>query len=930
MSSSSYACFLLLLLKRTSLTYASDHNDVAIRAIHMVYQKRAEGAAGNCTPGALDTVELLYDEKRWINKARTAVFLANLVTSVLSVMDAENSSENQRARFDPVYGPMDDRWLYDIVRNTVETDRDVIGSGICFARYKYKNYQNFCPYASESQDTSLGDPEHVTVKDLSIPNYFYTDEKTEAEWWHGPRKKLKGRLEWGLSHFEFLGQHKVLSTVMQDFPVVTVDDGYWTKPYYDCGGAYRWMITYLAPFLSRVSHGLDIYHYIGVTSIDIDLSHIDINQCDTEPHANSTKEGHKDVLTDQFRGSHRCNSDTTFCRFIPGYGFRRGSYTCMCKPGWYFNPSLKLNDISIEYEGSWGFNGTFLEKEYDKTPGSGTRFHQTSNVFNCLECAPGCEECVDDRPCVFSPQYGLRGGVLTIPTIIIITICIMGAFVIRYRDKHIVKSAGTLCLMVTLFGLFISCGSLYVAIGKPSDISCLFQRWLFHIGMILFTGPLLLIAYQMATPRQNRTAKVPLVNITEKQLLMRLAVVVMLVIVYLAIWTGNDPVVLEETRYGSLKVFVCCNNGFLAVPMYALQSFVLVLGCYFGFKIRMIPAPFHENKRLFVTICNIMIMLFLFVLLDHVLSLLGTNPDHIFLVDCVILSANHSVVLGLVYGTKVYAVVRGKADEAYSRSRGSIVSSTFKSPSAVTGYFEKPTDNANAMDGAEMRSPQEENCQVDLPARIKKDETEDATLPADNVTAELLEQESEGKSCYSEPPSASQTGDSYDHNNEISSFRNTEVSAHGGAGRVRVTLVENDAAHDITWSSMSQLEQRKCSALRRRSSIKVHSMLRSFSQGDLSGDISRRASSFFESGVSVTSDSCPSLRRPSLVTSYNEMVDCSVIKPTVCQYLLLGNLEKREVQGNLDEAALVEDNDENEINTETGYKEERQHTSNVV
>jgi G protein-coupled receptor 158 len=30
--------------------------------------------------------------------------------------------------------------------------------------------------------------------------------------------------------------------------MVGYEDGFWSKPYYDCGGANIWMITYTVPF----------------------------------------------------------------------------------------------------------------------------------------------------------------------------------------------------------------------------------------------------------------------------------------------------------------------------------------------------------------------------------------------------------------------------------------------------------------------------------------------------------------------------------------------------------------------------------------------------------------------------------------------------------------------------------------------------------
>lgn len=45
------------------------------------------------------------------------------------------------------------------------------------------------------------------------------------------------------------------------------------------------------------------------------------------------------------------------CEPISGLGFRRGSYKCVCKTGWYF-PNTTIDNRF--------FNGTDLEEEYSK------------------------------------------------------------------------------------------------------------------------------------------------------------------------------------------------------------------------------------------------------------------------------------------------------------------------------------------------------------------------------------------------------------------------------------------------------------------------------------------------------------------------------------------------------------------------------------
>ena len=59
------------------------------------------------------------------------------------------------------------------------------------------------------------------------------------------------------------------------------------------------------------------------------------------------------------------------CEPVSGLGFRRGSYRCLCKIGYYF-PN--------EVEGGGGkyFNGTVLEEEYAKKLEVGRKSHTYS------------------------------------------------------------------------------------------------------------------------------------------------------------------------------------------------------------------------------------------------------------------------------------------------------------------------------------------------------------------------------------------------------------------------------------------------------------------------------------------------------------------------------------------------------------------------
>ena len=87
----------------------------------------------------------------------------------------------------------------------------------------------------------------------------------------------------------------------------------------------------------------------------------------------------------------------TQCHAIPNRGFKRGSYICTCRRGFYFPDSQE----SVK-----AFNGTHIELEHDRQLRGEPNSYEED--FECVRCSIGCDECVDDRPCVYSSNIVIR------------------------------------------------------------------------------------------------------------------------------------------------------------------------------------------------------------------------------------------------------------------------------------------------------------------------------------------------------------------------------------------------------------------------------------------------------------------------------------------------------------------------------------------
>ena len=60
-----------------------------------------------------------------------------------------------------------------------------------------------------------------------------------------------------------------------------------------------------------------------------------------------------------------------------------------------------------------------------------------SPEFNCLPCADGCENCIDDKPCIVTLNWVLRTILLILQCIIMCCLPIVVLFTYKYQDVKV-------------------------------------------------------------------------------------------------------------------------------------------------------------------------------------------------------------------------------------------------------------------------------------------------------------------------------------------------------------------------------------------------------------------------------------------------------------------------------------------------------------
>ncbi|XP_052061288.1 probable G-protein coupled receptor 158 [Mytilus californianus] len=598
-----------------------DHSDVVTKFLELVEQY--EQNKYNCTTGTNftlgDGVIKQYGKKRFKAQALVAVNRANFLTRIWKDADQNIlSSEN---------------FFFSAVRSMLEGDPELFAAGNCYDKQEFKNYRLFCPYSHRTEDGRLN------VKDLSV-EYDYLGN--DSEWFYSARVKAS-KLEnfnytigyiqprYNQSHHD----ERIIDRVIS----VTYEHGHWSKPYFDCGGGNIWMMTYTVPFFGYKNGS---FKFKGTSGIDIDLQKVDIDQCPNIP-GNTER--------NVFAGSAKCKQGTTKCVPIEGLGFRRGSYKCVCKDGYYF-PDIFANP---RY-----YNGSEIEAEFAKKErGELTRY----DTFVCEPCAVGCDTCEDGSPCILSLDWLTRSLLLGISCIVMCCIPLLIWFSVQYRDVKVMKAASPVLLRLIVLGAFFLYCPLITGYFEASVLTCILRCWFREIGFSISYGALLLKTWRISVVFRVRSAQ--RVKISDTDLIKRLLLIIFVFAAFLTARTiAGPPQVVEGKHYNELKAFQCSADWWDHSAAIAELLF-LIWGIRLCIVVRKAPSEFNESRFISWAIYNeTLLSLFLNVSMIFLQHPFPSNPDLVYLVIFIHTQLTTTVTLAFLFGSKAYHIYRrGKNDE---------------------------------------------------------------------------------------------------------------------------------------------------------------------------------------------------------------------------------------------------------------------------
>ncbi|XP_011504708.1 PREDICTED: probable G-protein coupled receptor CG31760 [Ceratosolen solmsi marchali] len=594
--------------------------DIVTRFLRIIENQQLLGE--NCTAGTdLNLGEGVvdqYGQERFRLEANLAVNRANMLTRLW--------------KYAPEVVTASEYLLHASVLSMVEFDEDIFAAGNCYDKLQYRERWLYCPFAHRLQDE-----EGVLVKDLAV-EYKYLSNS--SEWFYIARKNAERRIasyaELSRGYHSYTHNESSHTERMED-EILTVryEDGRWSKPYYDCGGGNIWMLTYTVPFFGYVNN---TYYFKGTSGIDIDLRRVDIDQCPLRPGS---------TQLNIFAASDKCKKRTTECAAISGLGFRRGSYRCICKRGFYY-PDIKS---SKRY-----YNGTVVEEEYEKLMLGEESQYAITGIFECLPCAEGCESCEDGSPCVVSLNWLMRTAILILECCVIACLPAVVLFTWKYGNVKVVRAASPVLLRVIVLGAFFIYCTTIVMYPRPNVLTCTVRVWLREIGFSLTYGALMLKTWRISVIFRVRSAKA--VKITDMNLLKRLGIIVTIFSVFLGIRTlVAPPVVIVARTADDLKAYLC-RTDWWDHSFTTLEVMFLVWGIRLCIVVRKAPSEFNESRFISMAIYNeFLLSVFLNVSMLFLQS--PANPDLLYIIFFCHTQLTVTLLLGLIFGSKVYVVFRG-------------------------------------------------------------------------------------------------------------------------------------------------------------------------------------------------------------------------------------------------------------------------------
>ncbi|XP_058450108.1 probable G-protein coupled receptor CG31760 isoform X3 [Malaya genurostris] len=505
--------------------------------------------------------------------------------------------------------------------------------------------------------------------------------------------------------------------------------GWWTYPYYSCSHK-KWILSYSVAIPPMGRHGLR-----GFLSIDIDISDLQVNQCDNPsklelmsynhhlrqyyPFVRNIKLSDDEQLhqIEAFHGSHKCHMHSMRCVYRPvlvnivtavnlnynhysntssysnvnsssssssssssgSSSSGSGSTAALLKKnlkviqGWTRGAyECKCKDGFFSAPHPRGFNGSIMEVAYQEYRDNISTYYE--DVFVCVRCAPGCTTCTGPENCLASYNWVFRTTLLTFSVMCAGFTVLLALYMYQHRKVKVFKVASPVFLTITLLG----CAFMYLEMAAIFPIldtySCIATKWTRHMGFCVTYTALLMKTWRVSLTYRVKSAHK--VKLTDHQLLQWMVPILLVMFIFLGTWTLSAPPFAENIVDQNGLIFKQCSYNWWDHSLAIGEVLFLAWGIRVCYNVRNAESLYNEARLISFAIYNIALVNTTMVAF-HLFIFPRAGPDIKYLLGFIRTQLSTSVTIALVFGPKVLRILRGQGDQWDQRARKRGITASF-------------------------------------------------------------------------------------------------------------------------------------------------------------------------------------------------------------------------------------------------------------
>ena len=278
----------------------------------------------------------------------------------------------------------------------------------------------------------------------------------------------------------------------------------------------------------------------------------------------------------------------------------------------------------------------------------------------CLECPLGQWPLASGKGCkkINRSYFGIDYN-LSVPTMafsgfgIIFTFFVISVLV-KFNNTPVVKACGRELSHLLLIGIVLCFTGTFITVIKPCNWTCVARFFGDSLPFTLCYAALFIKTNRISRifNRKNLTRR-PVFILPTSQLFLVVTVVTVQVLILAMLTVLRTPRVKE---YYSEKEFVYldCSISALDFGLSQVYNFILILMCtVYAFKTRKSPSNFNEAKCIAFAMYSSCVLWFAFLAILY----MQKTPKYKPVVICVSVSLVAYILLGFLYGSKVYIIL---------------------------------------------------------------------------------------------------------------------------------------------------------------------------------------------------------------------------------------------------------------------------------